>query len=120
MFERLVYGRDLPLLPAEVGVADGAVFVDDEEAGALAERDHGALDIVLAEDFAIGIGETGEGDVVVLVVAVSVFEDVGGDGEDLGASFLELGEPIPQLREMLAAERSHEAAQEDEDDGLPA
>ena len=37
LFERFVDAGDLPLLPAEMSLADDAVFVDDEEAGTLAE-----------------------------------------------------------------------------------
>jgi hypothetical protein len=49
-----------------------------------------------------------------------VLERVRGDGDDLRAALLELPDPVPQLREVPAAERSHEPAQEDEDNGLPA
>ncbi len=120
MCQRLIHSWDLPLLPAEVGEADDALLVDDEEARALAEGDHGALNVVQAEDLALRVGEAGEGNVVELEVTAGVFEGVGGDGEELGASILELFVPFSQLREMPAAERSREAAQEDEDDGFSA
>ena len=37
MGERVVYGRYLPLLEAEIRVGDDAFPVDDEESGALAK-----------------------------------------------------------------------------------
>jgi hypothetical protein len=49
-----------------------------------------------------------------------VLQRVGGDGEQLRVPPLELRDPVPQLREVLSAERSHEAAQEDQDHWLPA
>src|SRR3990172_3273979 len=118
--ERFVHGRDLPLLPAEVSEADGASLVDDEESRALAEGDHGALDVVHSEDLAVWIGHAGEGNLVRLEVAAGVVESVRRQGDDLSAALRELLVPVPQLREMPAAERSNEAAQEDHDDGLPA
>lgn len=118
--EGVVDGGDFPLLEAEVGEGDDAILIDDEEAGALAQGDEGALDVVLAEDFAVGVREAGEGDVVTLEVVAGVFQGVGGDGHDLGVAALEVRDPVSQLREMPAAEGSLEAAEEDEDDGLAA
>ena len=86
----------------------------------MSKGDHRALDIVLAEDLAVGVGKAGERDIVGLEVVTRVLERVGRDGKNLGAALLELVVPVSQLREMPAAERSHEAAQKDQDDGLPA
>jgi hypothetical protein len=120
LLERLVYSWNLPLLPAEMGVSHDALLVDDEEPGPLAERYHRALDVVLAEDLAVGVRQAGEWNVVRLEVALGVLEAVRGNSEQLCAALFELAVPVPQLREMLSAERSHEPAQEDEDDRLPA
>lgn len=114
--EGLVNSWDLPLLPAEVCVTDDAVPVDDEESGALAERDHRALDVVESEDGAVGVGEAGEGQLVLLEIGAGVLKIVRCDGDDRGAALSEFVDSVPQLREMLAAERSAEAAEEDEDD----
>ena len=66
------------------------------------------------------VEEAEEGDLVRFEVAAGVFGSVGCDGDDLSAALRELLVPVPQLREMPAAERSHEAAQKDQDNGLPA
>jgi hypothetical protein len=79
-----------------------------------------ALFVVLAEHLAIRVRQAGERDLVALEVGAGVLQGVRRDRDDPGAAIFELRDPVPQLREMLAAERSAKAAQEDEDDGLSA
>ena len=118
--QRVLDAGDLPLLEAEVGVTDSALAVDDEEAGPLPERDHRALDVILPEDGPVGIGQARVRKAVLFEEGLCVVEAIRGDRDDLRAALLELRDPVPQLREMLAAERSAEAAQEHQDDGLPS
>ena len=118
--QRLVDGRNLPLLPAEVGVAHNSFLVDDEKTGALSKRDHRALHVVLTEDRPVRVGEAGERNVVRIEEVAGVLKRVRSYRENLNAALLELLVPVPQLREMPAAERSHEAAQKHQHDRLPA
>src|SRR5207249_12082497 len=58
--------------------------------------------------------------VVRIEEVAGVLKRVRSYRENLNAALLELLVPVPQLREMPAAERSHEAAQKHQHDRLPA
>ena len=110
----VVNARDLPLLEAEVGVSNHALNVDDKQTRALTERDHRALHIILPENCPVGVRQAWEGNVVALEEGPRVLQGIRRHGNHLRAALLELPDPVPQLREVPAAEGSPEPAQEDQ------
>ena len=118
--ERFVDVAELPLLPAEEGVADDAVAVDRVEGRSLAEGAQPRFDLVAAVDLAVWVGEQREGDRVCEGERPGVLEASGCECEEVNPFASDLGVPLAQPREVPAAERSAESAHEDEDDLVAA
>lgn len=102
------------MLPSQVGVTHYALGVNDVKSGTLTKGDERAFHVVLAEDSAVGIWKAGERNLVNSEIRPRSLRRVGCDSDDLDAALLEIGVPVPQLREMLAAEWSSEPSEEDQ------
>ena len=111
-----VVGRDLPLLSADRIEAHDAGPVDDEQCGTLAEAGEPADHVVGVENSVIGVGRRGEGVVAVAYESPDTFGGVRRDGHDGSAELTKPVDVDSQLREVPAAERSTEPAQENDYD----
>lgn len=113
-FQHFFVAGYLPLLAAQIGIADGALAVQHEEGRALAQGEEGAFDLVPVIDLACGIGQAIEGDVVLLKIVPGRLLRVPDQGNNLSPGFAELFIVCRQPTEVPAAERSHKTTQKDQ------
>ena len=113
--ENICIPRDLPLLPADVGIPHHPLPVDDEEPRPLAQGVNFALHLVAVIDRVRWVNQAGEGDNVLLEVGPRMLSGVFEDGDDLRACTGERLVLLRQLTEVPAAEGSREATQEYQD-----
>jgi hypothetical protein len=120
MFDEFVGADEVPLLAADGIERNGTVGAHDEQRWLLAERRETLRDVVRIEDLAIIVWKEFERIVVRLQELLRVIDGVRCDGNEGGTGGRDLVERLTQLREMLAAERSNVATQENQHDGCLA
>ena len=108
--------RDLPLLPADMGVPHHPLPVDDEETRPLTQGVNFALHLVAVKDRVGWVDQAGEGEAVFLEVGPCMLRRVIEDGDDLHTRPGELLVLLRQPAEVPAAKGSLEATQKHQDD----
>ncbi len=97
-------------------VADVASFIYDEQGGNTPQFEKIPFLPVQVSNPVLGVGQAEVGEVVLAPVAAVGVGSIGTDGKDFRVTRGEGRVIVAQAREMGAAVRSHEAAQESQDE----
>lgn len=117
LLQRLIHARNLPLLETQVRIPHNTLTVDYEQPRPLPQRHHRALHVVLTKDLPVRVRQHRKRDLIHLEVPPGVLHAIRRNRNHFSVALLKIPVPVPQLREMLSAERSAKPPQKHKHNG---